>query len=152
MVCFQLTQHGTVFALDTRNTHGTLQYGASSLSPRDSLIGWRWFNHKIPCDEAIWKRLVPITSRCHLCFKNEETFDHLFLASDFTQKIWKMILEIFNHRWEGFSSADLLFSWWQRKKCVTPLPKLWQLVLVITISAIWKSRNKSCFDGIKLTC
>ncbi|KZV53735.1 hypothetical protein F511_00001 [Dorcoceras hygrometricum] len=50
------------------------------LSPTMSLFAWRWTQRKIPTDDILKSRGVPLASKCQCC-DHEESLEHLFFSS-----------------------------------------------------------------------
>ncbi|XP_043692852.1 uncharacterized protein LOC122643279 [Telopea speciosissima] len=117
------------------------------LQPRVSTFGWRLAWNCLPSDDLVRKWQVPLVSRCDLCRKEQESVHHLFLACEFSVKIWTELLMRFEVRWEGFPLMEELFSWWKRKARTILLQKAWLPLAILIPYQLWKERNKRRFEN-----
>lgn len=60
------------------------------IPPRYSIIAWRLFHLKLPTDDQLQRRGIPMVSTCQLCFTGHmEDLPHLFIDCSFTQHVWQ---------------------------------------------------------------
>ncbi|KAL6206588.1 hypothetical protein ACLB2K_023836 [Fragaria x ananassa] len=120
------------------------------IPPRFSLLAWRLFHHKVPTDDQLQKRGIPMVSVCQLCnfgFLEDQT--HLFFNCSFAQHIWQWLACCFG---TSLPSTGSLFDLWDsftHKAFSAQLRNLWLVGGLYVLMAIWKSRNKLRFENKK---
>ncbi|KAL6210110.1 hypothetical protein ACLB2K_021048 [Fragaria x ananassa] len=120
------------------------------IPPRFSLLAWRLFHHKVPTDDQLQKRGIPMVSVCQLCnfgFLEDQT--HLFFNCSFAQHIWQWLACCFG---TSLPSTGSLFDLWDsftHKAFSAQLRNLWLAGGLYVLMAIWKSRNKLRFENKK---
>ncbi|XP_019423071.1 PREDICTED: uncharacterized protein LOC109332543 [Lupinus angustifolius] len=105
---------------------------SASIPPSKSFITWRLINKKILTDENLKKRGCYLASVCHLCMKNTENVDHLFLSCAFAVDLWNRLNSIFSINLDTPSISTILLSCTSKW---SPQGKIfWLLVLSILLA------------------
>lgn len=123
----------------------------AAIPPRFSMLTWRIFHNKLPTDDQLRKRGVPVVSVCQLCstFGHEETLTHLFITCTFAQHVWQWLACCFGTR---LPSSGTLVDFWgsfTSKPFSPQLMNLWIASGLFSFMAIWKTRNKLRFENKK---
>ncbi|KAL6221415.1 hypothetical protein ACLB2K_009166 [Fragaria x ananassa] len=123
----------------------------AAFPPRFSMLTWRIFHNKLPTDDQLRKRGVPVVSVCQLCstFGHEETLTHLFITCTFAQHVWQWLACCFGTR---LPSSGTLVDFWgsfTSKPFSPQLMNLWIASGLFSFMAIWKTRNKLRFENKK---
>ena len=116
-------------------------------SPAKSFTVWRLIHRKMPTDDNLIKRSCNMPSMCSLCYKQQESVDHLFLHCNLASSIWYWFQSILNIP-INLNSALSIFEICQRNW--SPQCKLVICSAVVNIfNIIWLARNNSMFNNIK---
>ena len=119
----------------------------AAFPPRLSILAWRIFHNKLPTDDQLRKRGVPVVSVCQLCtFCHEETLNHLFISCAFAQHVWQWLACCFG---TSLPSSGTLIDFWSSftsKSFSSQLMNLWIACGLYSFMAIWKTRNKLRFQ------
>ena len=62
--------------------------------PRHSMITWMACKDRLQTKDKLIRYGIASSNACCFCNHGQETIDHLFFASPFTQRIWNRILEL----------------------------------------------------------
>ncbi|XP_062028868.1 uncharacterized protein LOC133744853 [Rosa rugosa] len=120
------------------------------IPPHYSLLAWRLFHHKLPTDDQLQKRGIPMVSVCQLCnFGFIEDQTHLFFNCSFAQHVWQWLTCCFGCSLPSSGSLLDLWNAFTHKAFSTQLKNLWLAGGLYVIMAIWKSRNKLRFENKK---
>lgn len=106
-----------------------------------SFFLYRLWRGKIPTND-LWKRRgYVIVSKCWCCVPTqEETFQHLFLASSTAAKVWKVFLQVAGIVISMVQVHQVIRSWWNAK-FYSKLKTVFQAAPVIITWELWKRRN-----------
>ncbi|KZV24446.1 hypothetical protein F511_25471 [Dorcoceras hygrometricum] len=108
-----------------------------------SLFAWRWTQRKIPTDDILKSRGVPLASKCQCC-DHEESLEHLFFSGSVAIRVWEHFGRIFGvQQASHISNWRISNSWRSRghiRECM-PFLILW---------FIWIGRNDSKHRGIMI--
>lgn len=85
---------------------------------------------------------------CPLCLADEKTIDHLLVNCRVVWEVWPSILRAFDHRWVPPRSLVDLFGLWKAFPGSKKGKIMWRLGFVAVIGAVWKERNRRCFEGV----
>ncbi|XP_070679393.1 uncharacterized protein [Malus domestica] len=55
------------------------------IPPRYSILVWKILFNKLPTEDQLQRRGIPLAPICQLCHKNSESIDHLFSSCEFAQ-------------------------------------------------------------------
>ena len=103
---------------------------------------WLTLNKKIPTSDFLQKIRWTRPNICHLCFRGQDSTDHIFTHCMFTRQVWDKITQDNNLKidWIGNSITDCLDHWTTSEKFYKMLPPLvnWY---------IWLSRNYKIFEN-----
>ncbi|KAF1868903.1 hypothetical protein Lal_00048182 [Lupinus albus] len=132
----------------TKLTH-TLWRSKASLNV--TCFAWRLFQDRIPTKDALSRRGVTTIGTddilCSFCREHSESSHHLFSSCSFTFSVWQLV-----YNWLGISvvlhhntSTHFLnhMGLVKDKKCY----KVWSVVWLATVWAIWLSRNDLIFNS-----
>ena len=64
----------------------------TQIDPSAQLIGWKVLMKALPLDARIRQLGIPMVSRCCLCYKEEESVEHLFVDCVFASAIWNRLV------------------------------------------------------------
>jgi hypothetical protein len=106
------------------------------------LFFWLVLERKILTWDSLQKRGWAGPNICSLCFRDEESISHLFLACPFTLNLWKNLHYTYNLTtiWGGSSLSDCLENWLKVEKVYKSLP-------IIVCWYLWLERNRCIFDS-----
>ncbi|KAL6214491.1 hypothetical protein ACLB2K_013925 [Fragaria x ananassa] len=124
----------------------------SFIPPRYSILAWRLFHLKLPTDDQLQRRGIPMVSVCQLCsFSHIEDMPHLFVNCSFAQHIWQWLACCFGTSLPSYGSLNDLWSSVAGKSFSPQLKNIWLASCFFALMAIWKSRNKLRFDNKQLS-
>ncbi|KAF1871323.1 hypothetical protein Lal_00020115 [Lupinus albus] len=114
-------------------------------------FAWRLFQDRIPTKDALSRKGVTAIGTdgilCSFCREHSESSHHLFSSCSFTFSVWQLV-----YNWLGISivlhhntSTHFLnhMGLVKDKKCY----KVWSVVWLATVWAIWLSRNDLIFNS-----
>ncbi|KAL6143356.1 hypothetical protein ACLB2K_054051 [Fragaria x ananassa] len=131
--------------------HGDLNHPNGKrrfIPPRYSILAWRIFHLKLPTDDQLQRRGIPMVSVCQLCsFSHIEDMPHLFVNCSFAQHIWQWLACCFGTSLPSYGSLNDLWSSVAGKSFSPQLKNIWRATCFFALMAIWKSRNKLRFDN-----
>ncbi|XP_042483247.1 uncharacterized protein LOC122063611 [Macadamia integrifolia] len=96
---------------------------------------------KLPTDDVVSAKGIPLASKCCLCDEQAESFNHLFMGCKFFVAVWKMFLDCFGMSWPNIEDLPLLVRWWIRKCKILVLKEPWSMGLVIVADNVWTEKN-----------
>lgn len=88
-----------------------------------------------------------VVNACPLCLSAEESVNHLMLNCSMANSIWSAILNYFHVSWVLPRHIGELFEAWKLQIGATRGRTMWRLSFLATVWAIWKGRNRRCFEG-----
>lgn len=65
-----------------------------SIPPSRSFVAWRLIHNRMPTNENLNARGCVSISVCSLCYKHDESSDHLFLTCEFARAFWGWLCSI----------------------------------------------------------
>jgi hypothetical protein len=106
------------------------------------IFTWITLKRKIPTWDLLQKIGWTGPNICQLCFRGEETSDHLFIHFQFTHLVWNKITHDNDIKtdWNGNSTFDCLEHWTTSDKYYKTLP-------LMVNWFIWLSRNCKIFEN-----
>lgn len=116
------------------------------IPPKLSVLVWRIFHNKLPTDDQLQRRGIPLVSACQTCntLSCGETIAHLFSECSFAQALWQWMAGIFNTRLPGGGSwSDF---WTDISGFPSQLYNMWITACLCIIQVIWKTRNSLKFQ------
>ncbi|XP_019435871.1 PREDICTED: uncharacterized protein LOC109342316 [Lupinus angustifolius] len=115
-----------------------------SIPPTKSFNTWRLVNNKIPVDENLQKRGIPLASVYTLCHAAVETSLHLFLHCSYAFPLWNWLETLIGKHIDRSFFAALLqlpSNTWSHQ-----LTEVVITYIISTISTIWHCRNHDRFE------
>ncbi|XP_019459896.1 PREDICTED: uncharacterized protein LOC109359653 [Lupinus angustifolius] len=122
---------------------------SSSIPPTKSFNTWRLVNNKMPTDENLQKRGIPMASICTLCHTAAENSPHLFLHCSYAFPLWNWLENLLGKQIDRSSVSALLHL--PRNTWSHQLTEVILAYIVCTISTIWHCRNQGRFEDKSLT-
>ncbi|KAF1888790.1 hypothetical protein Lal_00036832 [Lupinus albus] len=118
-------------------------------------FAWRLFQDRIPTKDALHKRDIPLNNggdlHCVFCNDTPETANHLFSNCKLSYSIWQLL-----YNWLNISVAlpltpinhftHHLGMMHNRKRW-----KVWSVVWLATIWALWLTRNDIIFNNVTIS-
>lgn len=93
------------------------------------------------------KRGTILCSRFHLCGKEAESVNHLFLNRNVTAQLWQIYLNIKGLKWVMPRTLIQLLQCWNRGKRKKK-KSFWRITIPANIwGTVRKERNTKCFEG-----
>lgn len=103
---------------------------------------WRLLLHKLPIDEALWKKNIQLASKCACCIRPSiETFEHVFISNPLAAAVWNFCENTFNLYIQGTSIQQRCFAGW-----TTSFSVIYALLPSLALWHIWKNRNSAVFE------
>jgi len=104
---------------------------------------WTVLTNKAPTWDNLQKRTFTGPGWCSLCKQSDESLLHLFMACDFSKKVWEGVYGMENivARWDGDTMDLALFAWSSDGRT----SKIRALPLIISWG-IWVVRNRYIFE------
>ena len=132
---------------NTHNSHNWFDYlWKTKAPPRVLAFGWLALRGNILTMDNLRRHGVVLINACPLCLSAEETVDHLLLNCSFTQAIWTSTMDCFGCNWVFPRSILELFDAWKFGFQSKRGRLLWRSSFVANIWAVWKERNRRCFE------
>ncbi|CAN6545200.1 unnamed protein product [Malus baccata var. baccata] len=103
--------------------------------------------NKLPTEDQLQRRGIPLAPICQLCHKNSESIDHLFSSCDFAQCAWRWLATQFGTIIQPTGSLSDLWLDFLSKRFSPHLRNVWLASGFFLLMAIWKMRNKVKFEG-----
>lgn len=117
------------------------------IPPRYSILVWKILFNKLPTEDQLQRRGIPLAPICQLCHKNSESIDHLFSSCDFAQCAWRWLATQFGTIIQPTGSLSDLWLDFLSKRFSPHLRNVWLASGFFLLMAIWKMRNKVKFEG-----
>ena len=115
--------------------------------PRVLVFGWLALRASILTMDNLSRCRVILINDCPLCLSAKESVDHLLLNCKFAQHLWTSTLGCFGCSWVPSQSILELFEAWKFQFQSKRGKILWRSSFLVNIWAIWKERNRRCFEG-----
>lgn len=80
-------------------------------------------------DDVLIAKVFFITSRCHLCFRHEESISHLFVHCYYAKALWSALAALFGFSYTPIESKEL-YKHVCCMKLSTQLLTLWNVVFM----------------------
>jgi hypothetical protein len=122
----------------------------SKVPPKIKIFIWLMTNDAILTKDNRIRRKWVGDPKCHFCDQTE-TVDHLFFTCHIAKVIWGVIAIILG----ATNIPTSISQCWEWCKLWLPLGKKFHVWGVSAVCwAIWKARNRACFDGnpIEIIC
>ena len=116
-----------------------------------NFFAWEVWYGKILTMEQLKKRRRHLASRCHLCGKAEESFDHLLLHCPKVYNIWAFIFTIFKVNWVLPRSIKDTLARWKDPSSRKSLRKVWMVAPLCLLWTICKERIGVDFEDMVLS-
>lgn len=97
-------------------------------------------------ENNLMKRGLPLCSRCHLCGREAETINHLFLHCSVTVQVWNIFLALAGVHWVMPNNTKEMLSCWNKGSSPSAQKNRWDLIPACIWWSIWKERNSRCFE------
>ncbi|OVA11190.1 Reverse transcriptase zinc-binding domain [Macleaya cordata] len=114
------------------------------ISPKVHLFLWRLLHNAIAVKVNIARHGTSVDTYCRLCYKSEETVEHLFLHREVIKKVW--FISPIGLRIDSpgitYNIADLFNIW----LCLNDAQDAFKLGCAM-LWCIWKARNRVMFDN-----
>ncbi|XP_042484861.1 uncharacterized protein LOC122065118 [Macadamia integrifolia] len=120
---------------------------SKALQLRQFVFGWRLMHKKIPTDDIISHKGIPLVSKCNLCGLDVESFNHIFISCSFSVALWKQFMDCFGILWLDPSDLHQLSLWSIRKRRILSVKDPWSVGFVVVADNIWRERNERRHDG-----
>ncbi|KAM1823097.1 hypothetical protein ACFX14_025043 [Malus domestica] len=117
------------------------------IPPRYSILVWKILFNKLPTEDQLQRRGIPLAPICQLCHKNSESIDHLFSSCEFAQCAWRWLATQFGTIIPPTGSISDLWLVFLSKRFSPHLRNVWIASGFFLLMAIWKMRNKVKFEG-----
>ncbi|XP_050113925.1 uncharacterized protein LOC126592246 [Malus sylvestris] len=117
------------------------------IPPRYSILVWKILFNKLPTEDQLQRRGIPLAPICQLCHKNSESIDHLFSSCEFAQCAWRWLATQFGTIIPPTGSLSDLWLVFLSKRFSPHLRNVWLASGFFLLMAIWKMRNKVKFEG-----
>ena len=133
--------YNAVTSSDAGPSHKIIWKG--KVPPKIKIFIWLMINNAVLTKDNLIKRRWSGNPSCHFCDQNE-TVDHLFFTCPIAKVIWAVIVKVIRAN-NIPTSLSQCWSWCDHW---LPAEKKFHLSGVSAICwAIWKARNKACFEG-----
>ncbi|KAL6176156.1 hypothetical protein ACLB2K_052791 [Fragaria x ananassa] len=120
------------------------------IPPRFSILVWRLLHNRLPTDDQLQRRGIPLVSVCQLCsFCSVEDSTHVFVNYSFAQHVWQWLSSCFGTSLPSQSSLDNLWSVIVGKSFSPQLKNVWLTGCLFAFRAIWRTCIMLCFDNKK---
>nr|XP_016479791.1 PREDICTED: uncharacterized protein LOC107801042 [Nicotiana tabacum] len=112
-----------------------------------SFFIWKLWRGKVPTDD-LWRRNGHLTvSKFWCCLPpQEETLQHIFLASPTASRVWKVFLQAAGVMVNLVQIHQVIRAWWSAN-CCAKLRPLFQVAPTFNFWELWKKRN-TMKDGV----
>lgn len=117
------------------------------IPPRYSILVWKILFNKLPMEDQLQRRGIPLAPICQLCHKNSESINHLFSSCEFAQCAWRWLATQFGTIIPPTGSLSDLWLVFLSKRFSPHLRNVWIASGFFLLMAIWKMRNKVKFEG-----
>ncbi|KAL4586442.1 hypothetical protein LXL04_011078 [Taraxacum kok-saghyz] len=113
-----------------------------------NFLGWRAALNRLPVKAELRKRHVQLPDHlCGFCNTEEETCEHLFLQCPWAKEVWRGVEEWGGFELRNIGSIQQLLSITNHQTQPTRDKKMTNTLLLVTLWALWKSRNDRNFNG-----
>ncbi|TQD76419.1 hypothetical protein C1H46_038047 [Malus baccata] len=117
------------------------------IPPRYSILVWKILFNKLPTEDQLQRRGIPLAPICQLCHKNSESIDHIFSSCEFAQCAWRWLATQFGTIIPPKGSLSDLWLDFLSKRFSPHLRNVWLASGFFLLMAIRKMRNKVKFEG-----
>lgn len=115
------------------------------IMPRVTVFDWLAIRGNIITIDNLRRNNVLTVNACPLCLKVKESMDHLLLACDTAQGLWRAFLVLFGCEWVLSRRVDEHFQSWNLAVDSKRGRMMWRLSLMADLWSLWKERNVRCF-------
>ena len=114
-------------------------------------FAWEAFWGKVLTLDQLKKRGRCLANRCFLCYKEEESIDHILIQCSKARVLWELLFALFGVSWVlPYSVRDTL-SGWSGFNMGKKRRKVWKAAPSCIFWAVWKERNRIAFDNEELS-
>ncbi|XP_058734173.1 uncharacterized protein LOC131605892 [Vicia villosa] len=118
-----------------------------NIPPSRSITVWRMFHHKLPTDDFIMKKGIPLASRCPICLADSDTFQHLLFDCNFTKSLWSWLRMKLHSNHVPSTVPD----WLDSNLCLNSpqVALIHGAAVVNSLFSLWQIRNSAKYDNRK---
>jgi len=117
-------------------------YWSWYLPPKIKFFTWMLIEHKINTWDILLRKGWTGPSYCHLCQRDSESINHLFINCQFFKQVWTITTSALKSHssWDSSKIADCFEAWTNIKHHHTNLPPFicW---------TVWLERNSTIFNN-----
>ncbi|XP_071921716.1 uncharacterized protein [Coffea arabica] len=123
----------------------------SQIPLRVSFFMLRLLRGRLPLDDALTRFQLHLPLKCVCCASPKcETVDHLFADGDMARTVWRFFGSECSVRHPGPLLRGVLAEWWFKSAPTENLCFILWLLPVFICWHLWKVRNSSVFQGVKV--
>lgn len=116
--------------------------------PRVSIFAWKILHNCLPTDDNANRRGIIVEGGCALCDSPTvlEDQEHLFIQCDFAKLVWCWLSTLLHLDLSFLTSLRELLRWCVRRPMSNQYNQVILSIILNTLWAIWKYRNKAIFE------
>ena len=88
------------YAGDSSEKHWSRFLWKNYIPPKRAIHSWKVLQRRLPTDNNLAKRGFIMASRCHLCKKEVEIVDHVFIQCSFSRTLWVALSSWFSRNFD----------------------------------------------------